>query len=228
MNKKIKLSLTLGLIVIIATALVVTFARPIFSLTTIVSFFFLIYSEIVFFCGFILVEFLAEKYSKIIIRFELGLLFSIYSLIVFISSLIYMNTHILRMRGFMISQILLLVVMIIIALLIATFSKLVKTSDGRVLQANAMCKNFESELILIQEKAPDSINIHCLIEGIKYSDMSLMADADVEIDEKISTLKELVLSDKIVEETISNIVEEINFLIKKRNLQVKNKRQSGL
>lgn len=228
MNKKSKLSLVLGLIVILASVAIFSISRPLVMPSTIIGFVFLLFSEVVFFGGISLVEYLAGKSSGILTRAGVGLTIEIYAIVVFITSLVYMNMHLLFFRGFLILQILLIVFAIIIASILAAFSKSAYVKDSKVLNANAMCKNFESELLLIKEKVEDKDSIDKLIEGIKYSDTSSMCDADVEIDEKLKELNSIVASEELEENDFEKVVKDIDFLIKKRNLQIKNMKQGGI
>lgn len=228
MNRKSKLSLVLGIVVLLATICIFFLARPVFLPSTIIGFVFLLYSELVFFGGIILIGYLAQKSSGIITRAGVGLTIEIYALIVFISSLIYMNINLLFYRGFLIIQILLLVVAIIIASLLGVFSKEAYNKDAKVLRANAMCKEFESELILIREQVSDKKSIDKVIEQIRFSDTSSMCDADVEIDDKINELKTLISANETNDKDVEGLVKDIEFLIKKRNLQIKNSNQGGI
>lgn len=228
MNKRSKLSLLLGFIVIVATIMIFAISRPMFLPSTMVGFIFLLYAEFVFFGGIPLVEFWAEKSSGILARAGAGLIIEIYAAVVFTSSLIYMNTHLFLFRGFLILQIVLSVLAIILASILAMFSKSGYSKDAKVLNANAMCRNFETDLMLIREKTSNKESIDKLIDGIKYADTSSMCNADVEIHEKIKQLNALVIGESYDEISFSNTVKEIDFLIKKRNLQIKNMKQGGI
>ena len=91
-----------------------------------------------------------------------------------------------------------------------------------------MVKDFENQLRLIKENSDCKDAIDKLIEGIKYSDTSIMVDADVEISDAITDLEQMVNSDEKNEATINSAIEKIEFLIKKRKLQTKNAKQGGI
>ena len=228
MNRRIKLTGIVGILFLVATVAIYAIARPEYYVSTGLGFGFLLYGEIVFFAGILLIEYWALNASQIITRAGAGIPVQGYALIVIISSLIYMNSHSILVRGFLILQIILFVIAFTVTVLMLNFAKTRKINDSKVLQADAMVKDFENQLRLIKENSDCKDAIDKLIEGIKYSDTSIMVDADVEISDAITDLEQMVNSDEKNEATINSAIEKIEFLIKKRKLQTKNAKQGGI
>lgn len=228
MNGKSKISAILGVVVLVATIVIFAISRPVMFPATILGFCFLVYSEIVFFGDFILLEYLAKKSSEILTRVGVGIPIAIYAAVVFISSLIYMNIHILAFRGFLILQILLFVAVVIVAYIIGAFSSSARYKDAKVLQADLMVRGFAEELLLIKEQTEKKAEIDKLIESIRFSDTSVMVDADVELNDTISNLGNVVKAEEFDESEFDKAVKDIEFMIKKRNLQTKNAKQGGI
>ncbi len=226
--KKIRVSSIIGLIFFFATILIFLLAQPPIISSTIIGLLFLLYSEIVFFVGITVIEYWASKSSNVMSHAGLTTTLAGYSVIVFISSIIHMTTHIINNRGFLIAQIILFVVATTIILIIATFSKRKSFSDSKINDAIAITQDYINELTLIQEKAENKNAIHDIIEKIQYSDRSSIVDADSEIELAIESLKHLVAPDEYNEDEFNQEVNDLNLLIKKRELQLKSLKQGGM
>ena len=225
---RIKTSVVIGCVCLLATIAVFSLAHPILLPSRIVGFVFVLYAEFVFFGGFIFVESLVKKTSGILSRAGVGITIAGYSIIVFITSLMYMIYGTLFVRWFVIVQILLFVVAFAIVAVMISFAKTAELSDLRTLQADAMINNFQSNLSLISERVENKTDICKLMDAIRFSDSSVMVDCDVEIDEAISRLNKLVENRQDGSEEYKKQLDEIEFLIKKRNLQAKNMKQGGI
>ena len=99
--------------------------------------------------------------------------------------------------------------------------------DQKVFQADTMVNSFADELELIRELSTKKNEIDKLIEGIRYSDTSVMVDADVEINDAINHLEEIVRTESTDETEFDHTVKSIQFLIKKRNLQTRKETCGG-
>lgn len=228
MNRRIKISAIIGVVLFLATVLIFALSQPQIFTSTILGFVFLLYSEIMFFGGFALVEYLSSKTSGIITRAGLGITIGAYALVVFASSIIYMNLHINSARGFLVLQVLLVACAAIISIILVAVSKNKYTSDSKALKADTMVRGFADELVLIRDMSDKKESIDKLVEAMKYTDTSTMVDADVEIDEAIGELKNIVSAEGSDESKLNKSIEKIEFLIKKRNLQTRNEKQGGI
>jgi hypothetical protein len=151
-----------------------------------------------------------------------------YALFVIISSILYMMSRSSFVRGFLILQMILLAAAAVVTLIMAGASKGRAQRDKKVLQADTMVKEFEAELMLIRELTERKSDVDKLIEGIKYSDTSVMVDADVELNDAISNLENIVRADELGDDDFDKAIKDIEFLIKKRNLQTRNAKQGGI
>jgi len=228
MNRRIKLTGIIGILFLVATIAIYAIARPEYYVSTGLGFGFLLYGEIVFFAGILLIEYWALNASQIITRVGAGIPIQGYALIVIVASLIYMNSHSILVKGFLILQIVLFVLAFTVTVLMLNFAKTRKINDNRVLQADAMAKDFENQLRMIRENCDCKDAIDKLIEGIKYSDTSTMVDADVELSDAIAELEREVKADEQNDSAINLLIEKIEFLIKKRKLQTKSAKQGGI
>lgn len=228
MNGRVKILTITGIVVMLATVLIFVFARPILFPGAILGVAFLLYSEIVFFGGLAFVERWSRRASGIIARAGMGITIGIYAIAVFFSSLIYMNLHFVLFRGFLILQTLLLACAATISVIFAAVSKSRFARDSKVLAADAMVRRFVDELTLIQDMSGSQAGVGKLVEAMKYSDASSVADADVEIEEVIAELKAAASAEERDEVKFNKNVEKIEFLIKKRNLQIRSAKQGGI
>ncbi len=227
MNARVKISTIIGIVVVLATILIFAIAHPFIFPSTILGFVFLLYSEIIFFAGFAFVEYWAQKSSPIMTRAGIGVPIGIYAIAVFVSSIIYMNLHIILYRGFLVIQILMLVAVAAITLVMTLASKNRAVKDSKVLQADAMVRGFADELTLIRSKTDKKASIDKVIDAVKYSDTSVMVAVDAELNDAIEELKEIVCDAEFDERQFYKTVEAIEFLVKKRNVQTRNAKQQG-
>lgn len=225
---RLKTSTIIGCVCILATIIIFALVHPVILPSTIVAFIFMLYAETVFFGGFLFAEFLAKRASGILSRAGVGVTIAGYSIVVFVTSLLYLLYRSFFIRWFVILQIIFFVVAFAVVAILSSFAKSAEARDLKTLQADAMINNFISELSLIREKVEDKSVIDRIIESIRFSDSSVMVDCDVEIDEKISHLKNLAEDEQIESDDFKKLIEEIEFLIKKRNLQTKNIKQGGI
>lgn len=228
MKDRTKVASIIGGVVVVATILIFVLSSYWIFPSSIIGLFFLLYSEIVFFGGFAVIEYWAPKSSGVMTRAGLGTTIGTYAVVVFVSSIIYMNTHIVRYRGFLVLQIILFVLVVAASLIIALSSKTKAVHDSRVLTADAMVRSFVDELTDIKNKVEKKDKIDKLIEAMRYSDTSSMVDVDVEIDETIAELKSIVFAEEFDESEADKNIDKIELLIKKRKLQTKSLKQGGI
>lgn len=228
MNSRTKISTIIGSAVLLATILIFVLVHPVIFPSTVLGLVFLLYSEIVFFGGMVLVEYWASKFSNIMTRAGMGITIGTYAIIVFITSIIYMCIHIIAYRGFLILQIFLLVCVVAICIVFAVASKNRARNDSKVLKTDAMIRNFVDDLELVREQTDKKASVDKLVEALKYSDSSTMVNTDVELDGAILELKNTVSVEKIDELKFDENINKIEFLIKKRNLQTRSEKRGGI
>lgn len=228
MNDRVKISTIIGIVVVIATALIFAIVHPVIFPSVILGFAFVLYSEIIFFAGFAFVEYWASKSSQILTRAGIGVPIGIYAIAVFVSSISYINLRSVLYSGFLVMQILMLVVAVTITLVMALVSKNRAVKDSKVLQADKMVRGFVDELTLIRNKTDKKASIVKLIDAVKYTDTSVIVDADVELNDAIEELKEFVFDAEFDEPKFNKTVEAIESLVKKRKIQTRDVKQGGL
>lgn len=228
MRNRPKISLVLGSIVLVASIVIyiITPSTPFPS--SILGFCFLLYSEMVLFGGFALIDLWPGKYSKLLLWSGVGVCFGLYAAAVFLSSLIFMIVHTIAIQSFLIVQIVLFIAAAAICLIIVNFSERAKRSEQKVLEAEYTVQHAIDQLILIREYADKKSDVDKLIEDLRFSDTSVTVDSDDEIIDAITSLKRIVQSDDPDEDAFSNAIEEIAFFIKKRGLQTRFAKQGGI
>ncbi len=228
MKNRVGVISIIGALILFITVVIFILSHPVIFPSTIIGFAFLLYSEIVFFGGGVLIEYFSAKSSGIITRVGLGMTIGIYAIIVFISSLIFMNLHLVYYSGFIIGQSLLFVCVITVGLVISVISRNRYLRDSKILKSKAMMRTVVDELNLIKEKSNNKALVDQLIESIKYSDTSSMTDIEFKIDEAIKQLKSIVSAVPIDDRQFSKEVETIDDLIKNRNIKLNQLKQGGL
>lgn len=228
MNGRAKISIIIGTIVLAATCMIFVIAGVGIYPSTVLGMLFLLYSEVVFFGGFVLVEYLADKSSQIMTRAGVGIPIEVYAVIVFLSSLIYINFLNSYTRVFLIFQVILLVIISVLVLVTANVSMTAKERDTEILQADLTIQGFIDRLVLIKELIDKKADIDKLIDEIRYSDKSATVDADKELNDAILDLENLVQTREFDMPEFEKQVKEIGVLITKRKQQVKNLKQGGI
>ena len=227
MSKKSKLSLALGTIILLAAILIYGIVQPPLYLSTIIGFSFLLFSVIVFFGGFVLIDRLARHSSPILQWAGNGAVNGIYAAVVFVSSLICINTQTDNIKAFIIFQVIWLVLAILCCLIISHFAGEVKKKNADILKADAAVQSAIDKLVLIREETGRKSEIDKLIDGLKYSDTSVTVDADAQIADAIQSLQ-LLTQPPIQEDEFLQSVQALEILITKRNLQAKAAKQPKL
>lgn len=227
MNSRSKISIIIGTIVFAATCIIFLISGMEIYVSTILGISFLLYSELVFFGGFVLVEYLVNKSSQILTRAGVGIFIEGYAIIVFLASFIYINFLDSYFREFLIFQIILLVATVAAVLIIINASKTAKDKDIEILQAGLRIQEFVDRLTLIKESFDKKTDIDKLIDEIQYSDKSATVDADKELNEAILNLEDIVKAEEVDISEFNKQVKEIHLLITKRKVQVKNLKQGS-
>ncbi len=228
MSKRAKTLLIIGCIVLLGSIAVYLILSPTLFPSTVLGLCFLLYSEIVFFVGFILIDSRAEKSSKLLSWAGMGVSLGIYTVTVFASSLFFMRMHTAAVRGFLVFQIILLVLVLTVCLIIRNLSSGLRKQEEKVLEAGRTVQYAIDQLTLLREQAEKKTDVDKVIEDLRFSDISEITEADAEICNAIDALQTLVQSDDEKENEFSKALQDIELLIKKRNLQVRALKQGGI
>lgn len=219
----------IGILVLIATIIIYFLTRSSDAyISDILGFSFMIFAEVVLFAGLIGIEILSHQGSQIMIKTGCGITLVTYSTIVFITSLIYFMMDTDRVKGFCILQIILFDIAVSLFLVFFITSKSVKDSDDKILNSvvrvNEMVDSLE--LLKSQYKSYEK-QLAKLAEDLKFTDVSTSVEVDSEIEAKIAKL-ELELVKKDSTDNIEGLLEDILLLIKKRKVEVGNKKVGGV
>lgn len=225
---KTRVSLIIGIAVLAATIASFFIIQPMMIAATIVGFVFVLYSEIVFFTGIILAERFAKNSSGITIRSGVGMSVLIYSAIVFISSIYFMIYHSFFIRWFLVGQIILAVIVFAVVAVLVSLARTFEDNDRKILQSNAMIDDFKNRLLIIQQEMEKKELLEPIIEGLRYTDVSVTVEADVDIDKSIDDLQALTKKEEYSSEEIDSMINNLEFLIKKRNLQTKSAKAGSI
>jgi hypothetical protein len=227
MNKNGKIIKIIGATIVIATILIFIIANPGIYLSTVLGLGFLLYAEIIFLAGIIFINKYAQKSSDLLTKSGMGVPLTMYAIVVFIVSLFYMFSVKMQVQGFLIVQIMLLVVTVLVIAVIGIFSASVERKERDTIQACAAVKGYETELLIIREQTDKKEDINRLIEAVRFSDSSLEVDADAELQETIFQLKQMS-SEQILDEEWEQMIKKIGFLIQKRNAQTQSAKQGRI
>lgn len=127
LNSRAKTLVLIGGIFIIATNLIFLLSKNGEMLpNTSWGFLFIVFSEIILFFGLAILEIISEKVDQVFIRSGAGTVLIIYAILVFLSSIIYMNLPIVESSIFLIIQIIMFVFAISLEIIIITASKSIK------------------------------------------------------------------------------------------------------
>lgn len=228
MSKRSKISLMIGGVAFLATIAIYAIIHPIVSPSTILGLCFLVYAEIVLFGGSVLIDFWSRRSSKLLLWSGVGVSLGIYAVVVFISSLVLINAHTVTVQGFLVLQIVLFVIVAAICLTIGSFSVRAKKQDEKTLEAGRTVQYAIDRLMLIKEQTDQKADVDKLIDGLRFSDTSVIVDADVELSDAITALQSLVASEGTDGDEFSKTVQSIESLIKKRNMQTRASKQGSI
>ena len=228
MSRRSKISFIIGGIVFLATIAIYAIIHPAAVPSAILGLAFLLYAEIVFFGGFVLIDFLSIKSSKLLLWPGIGVPLGIYAVVVFLSSLVFINAHTAAVQGFWVLQIVLLVIAAGICFISGSIAIGAKKRDEKTLESGRTVQHAVEQLLLIKEQTDEKAVLDKLIDGLRFSDTSVTVDADEEIGDAIAALQNLVQPAELGGDEYSKTVKSIEFLIQKRKLQTRVAKQGGM
>lgn len=229
MNKKIISASIVGAVFFVATILLFMLNYSIMFPSRIIGLVFILYGEIVFFTGYILIEYLSGKSNGVMTWAGLGTSILGYALIVCASSLIYMKLHIFAYVGFVSLQIVLLVLCVVISLFIAMASMSKKKNDERILGNQKVILEFVAALQEMADISTRGPELTKLAEMLRYTDTSCVVEVDTEIQESVERVRELAAATQDEDkELLDAELKTLRNLINKRNIQTRISKQGGL
>ena len=228
-DKIVKISIS-GVITILATiaAFFILFPPSQYRAGSVLGYFFIILTEVLFFLGLIIIEKIVETTEQLMIRGGVGSVLCLGAVLSIIISLIWIYSRFSSARSFVSIQIVLMLIAMLLSVLIYFSSVSVWKSNTKLMQEVNTVQDMKCELESIKKKyceyeAPFvkyADELQCAIEELKYSDTSKVVQEDTVLMDKIIMLKLELEIEPAVEERIKEILAEINRSIKIRKLQL--------
>lgn len=192
MKKKINTILISGIVMFIFTSFIFFIATNERELVTWISFYFLLLTEIILFGGLILIEYLANKVSPIVMRAGFGSSLVICSIISMIVSLFYIMSENESVEPILIIQAVLLAIIIILFFVFYTTSGSVKASSNKVMNATIKISSFIDKLNNLSQDANNDKykkQLAKIAEDLRFTDISTSVSCDNEIERKLASLE---------------------------------------
>ncbi len=226
-NNRAKVFLVCGILILIATIVIFSIANENgMSSYKWLSLTFMLCVEAILFGGLILIEMLAKKSEQIIVRAGNGVVLIIYFIVSFAISLAFLcmqNTTI-----FLIIQIILFVTLVTLEIVLVVAGKSIYNNNKNVLEAVSTVNEMINSLSAINVSEEYKNQIEKIKNDLKYSDVSTVVPVDNDILENILSLENEFAKSETANDSIESIISNIDMLIKKRKMQVKNTKAGGL
>ena len=158
MNKRGKAISISGIIIFLLTTFIFFMMTKDRVAATWISLFFLLFAEIILFGGFIMIEYLVDKGSPIVIRAGCGFVLVAYSIISIIASMYYIISAIESVKPLIIIQVVLLGIAVILFTIFYTISVSIKDSNDKVINATVRVSLVVDKLNLLSQDI-NNINI---------------------------------------------------------------------
>jgi len=197
-----------------------------------VSFIFIINAEIAAICMLMLIRRLSCKTEKTMMIIGLSVITALYIAISLFISFIFLIGNIERVSSLIVIQFILIALVLIIITLLYTFSKIASDKDKSLLQAISGVKQNCDNIALLASKEQNQnykSRLDSIYESLKYCNNSVYVPSDDKIAVKIVEFENLLNDEgKIQEEKIEIILNEIDILIKKREIEAQNANKGGI
>lgn len=232
MNHRSKAIAIIGAILLALTMLLFFVAPDHRLVITWVGFIFIILSEIILFVGLILIEYLADDVSPIIIRAGAGTTLIVCTILSILSSIFFIITKSESVKAFVVIQGILGVILAIILVVSYTSAKSVKINSDQVVNSVATIEFLISKLNLLKDDKKNmkfSEVIGKIAEELRYSDLSTLVPSDYELEKNIAQLEiALMKTQEENEQEINNLLEALLTNVNRRKIEVKSTKQGGL
>jgi len=232
MKKRVNTILISGIVMLILTNFIFFIVTNERELVTWVSLIFLLLAEIMLFGGLILIEYLANKVSPIVMRAGFGSSLIICSIISMIASLFYIMSENESVKPILIIQAVLLAIIIILFFVFYTASGSVKASSNKVINTTIRVSSFVDKLNhLSQDVNNDKYEkqLAKIAEDLRFTDTSTSVSCDNEIERKLARLElTLLKEDESKDIEIFKLLEDMLLLINKRKIEVNSTKVGGI
>lgn len=226
MNKRGKIFRLCGIIVFILTIFIFFMMTKDRVSATWISLIFLLFVEIILFCGLTMLEYLATKASQIVIRAGCGGVLLIYSIISMIVSVYYIISVQESVKLLATIQVVLFGIAAILFVVFYKTSVRIKEGSDEVINVAVKLSSIVDKFnLLSQDPSNDKYKTQLakIAEDLRFTDISIWVPCDYEIDCNLAKL-ELVLLKEDDESEVLKLLESTFMLINKRKIEVKNAR----
>lgn len=232
MKKNVNTILISGVVVFVLTCFLFFILTNERELVTWISFYFLLLAEIILFGGFILIEYLANKVSPIVMRAGFGSSLIICSIISMIVSVYYIMSENESVKPVLAIQVILLAIIIILFFVFYNISGGVKVKSNKIINATARTSLFIDKLNSLSKDEKNNKyekQLSKIAEDLRFTDISTSVPCDNEIERKLASLELTLLKEDVMKDSeISKLLEDIVLLINKRRFEVKNTKVGGI
>ena len=217
-----------GIVVLLVTIFIFIITKDEnMNISVSLGFAYLIYSEILLFGGYIAIEYLVNKGSQIITRVGCGTILTIYTVVVFLCSIIYMIMNTDTFIGFLIVQAVAFAAAMIGMLVFLVSGHTIKENDTNVTDSVLILSNLISSLELLKANRKYGKRIGKIAEDLRFTDISSRVEVDDEIEIYISRIETALAEDEYATE-VEEYIEIVALLIKKRIIQLREKKIGGI
>lgn len=226
MNKREKVITISGILILLLTAFLfflLTADRPTLLWT---SWGFMLWAEIAFMGGFLLIERIAKSTNQVIFRSGFGVVLTVYFVLSMVLSLTAALNKSFDLKWLWAFQVVLLVILLILAMLFYLSADRVRRSNNVVAGNMTMVNDMLGRINMLKgdernkEYAP---LLSSIADKFYFSDTSTIVSADGEIEKQITLLETALLqSDDSDKASIPQIIKKIDTLINQRKIEVGN------
>lgn len=232
MNRRSKLIFKIAIICIVITIGLFFLLISDRNIAQWVGFVTLLVAEILMFGGMICLEQPADNSSQIILRTVNEFSIIVFPAISIIVSFICIAIKPMNLKLFAGVQILLLAAMVILYLIGGHVASYVKESNTNLLAAESRILNIKDTLIQFSMDKSNSeykVLLEKVAEEIRFSDTSTTVPADDGIKDSLTKLELALLKDGDNKKAeVTDILENMLLLVKKRKTEVKNTKSGGV
>lgn len=231
MNKRGKAISISGIIMFLITIFVFFMMTKDRVATTWISLLFLLFAEVTLFGGLIIIEYLADKTSQIIIRAGCGFVLIAYSIISIIVSMYYIISVKESVKPLMTIQVVLLGIAVILFIVLYITSVSVKDSSDKVVNSTVRVNSGIDKLNLLSQDVSNikyKKQLENIAEDLKFTDISTLVSCDEKIDCKLACL-ELALfnEDESKDSEVAKLLKDMLMLINERKIEVSKTKFGG-
>ncbi|GAB6109497.1 hypothetical protein [Fusibacter bizertensis] len=227
MNTKNKAFLISGTIILMLTIIISLLSINNWTGISVVAFTTILWAEVVFFGGMILLDKILKNHEKIMFIVPYILIISSYSVLAILTSIVFIALLKTALSLFFIIQLILIATAGIALTIFISASKVVGSSNEKILtsvnQVNGLVKRLE--LLAVSEIGDKyAASFKKLSHDLNFTDISAITEEDELISEQLSII-ELEVANYIEEtsdQKIQNSIVHLNSLIAKRSISAAN------